>query len=122
MPWCRAQPPRPGAAPPPPACLLAALTLARDEDAMQHRLRKVLSSYTFSSSALQALDDQPDEEQHLREGAYSDQPHRQHEPRPAAAGEAAAMQHTQHEAAQRGQQHGGRGTRNGFGTGGGSIA
>lgn len=53
-------------------CPPAAFTLARDEDAMQHRLRKVLSSYTFSSSALQALDDAPDEEQRLQRGPYSD--------------------------------------------------
>ncbi|KAL4426059.1 hypothetical protein ABPG77_007855 [Micractinium sp. CCAP 211/92] len=99
-----------------------AFTLARDEDAMQHRLRKVLSSYTFSSSALQALDDQPDEEQRLREGAYSDQPHRQHELHLPAATEAAAMKQIRHEASQGGQQHGSGGTRNGFGTGGGSIA
>jgi len=46
----------------PTACFPAACTLAKDEAAMQHRLRKVLSSYTFSSSALYQLDE--DEEVH----------------------------------------------------------
>ena len=35
----------------------AAATLARDEDAMQHRLQKVISSYSFSSATLNQLDE-----------------------------------------------------------------
>lgn len=73
-----------------------AFTLARDEDAMQHRLRKVLSSYTFSSSTLQDLDDDgPGEEQRLRQGATSDQLQRPQGQLSTAAAGAAAVQHAQ---------------------------
>jgi hypothetical protein len=34
---------------------VAAATLARDENAMQHRLQKVISSYSFSSATLNQL-------------------------------------------------------------------
>ena len=37
--------------------LLAAATLSRDENAMQHRLQKVISSYSFSSATLNQLDE-----------------------------------------------------------------
>lgn len=54
---------------PTPAFLLsihpAAFTLARDEAAMQHRLHKVLSSYTFSSTAIDQLAEQEQQEDQL---------------------------------------------------------
>ncbi|PRW58958.1 MFS family transporter: sugar [Chlorella sorokiniana] len=45
-----------------------ACTLARDEAAMQHRLHKVLSSYTFSSTALDRMAEQEQEEQQQQDG------------------------------------------------------
>lgn len=89
---------------------------------MQHRLRKVLSSYTFSSSTLQDLDDDgPGEEQRLRQGATSDQLQRPQGQLSTAAAGAAAVQHAQQQPLETGQRHDGCGT-NGVGTGISSIA
>ncbi|PSC76649.1 MFS family transporter: sugar [Micractinium conductrix] len=70
-----------------------AFTLARDEDAMQHRLRKVLSSYTFSSSTLNQLDE--DEDGEVAEHEYTQRPL-------AAAATAADAFPSQHEQQQLG--------------------
>ena len=53
----------------------AACTLARDESAMQHRLKKVLSSYTFSAAALDRMAEQEQQEQQLDgEGGGASEP------------------------------------------------
>ena len=89
-----AHPSRSARLPPPPALPSpAAFTLARDEDAMQHRLRKVLSSYTFSSSTLNQLDE--DEDGEVAEHEYTQRPL-------AAAATAADAFPSQHEQQQLG--------------------